>query len=176
MTEQPPPYDDGYTPPADPARAVGVAVQRTAAASLGRGFLPLMALALAGLVQGMRGGWLEADVLVLVIGSVLAAGAMLAYGQLAVHRVLGRPKKPWMVAASVGGFFPYVYGLYVIAWLGLAPLRDGLGLGTVAAAVFFVGMGAWCLRSHWRLTDLHLFTREVVDLVAPEGGEDVISG
>ncbi len=150
-------FDGGSAGPPDPARAVGTAVQRTAAATLGRGFIPLMALGLTGLIQGLLGRLFATEVMILMLGSVVTAAAMLAYGQLAVHKAFGRPKRAWMVVATMSGLVPYVFGVYVVVGFGLMPLRGGLGLGRVLATLFFVAMGAWCLRSQWRLTDLHLF-------------------
>ena len=155
---------------------MGKAVQTTAAAILGRGFLPLGALALTGLIQGLRGTLSVSEAVLLVVGSVLAAATMLAYGQLAVHKAFGRPKRPWTVAASLGGMFPYVFGVYVVVGLGLAPLRDGFGLGRALATLFFVSTGAWCLRTQWRLSDLHLLVASVDDLTGPTDASGVADG
>jgi hypothetical protein len=151
---------------------VGRAVQQTAASILGRGFVPLMALGLTGLIQGLLGRLFATEVVALVLGSLLTAAAMLAYGQLAVHKAFDRPKHPWMDVASMSGLLPYVFGVYVAVAFGLMPLRAGLGLGRVLATLFFVGMGGWCLRSQWRLTDLHLFVRSLSESGGPVGGQD----
>ncbi len=164
------------TGPPDSARAVGKAVQRTAAATLGRGFMALMALGLTGLIQGIRGTLATTEVVALVLGSALTAVAMLAYGQLAVQKAFGRPKRWWMVAASMSGLLPYVFGVYVVVAFGLMPLRGGLGLGRVLATLFFVGMGAWCLRSQWRLTDLHVFVGSLSEPAGAPGGQDAATG
>ncbi len=153
-----------------------MAVQRTAAATLGRGFVPLMALGLTGLIQGLLGRLFATEVVTLVLGSVATAAAMLAYGQLAVHKAFGRPKRAWMLAASLSGLLPYVFGVYVVVGFGFMPLRGGLGLGRVIATLFFVGTGAWCLRSQWRLTDLHLFVRSLSELAGAPGGKDASTG
>ncbi|MFV2006938.1 MAG: hypothetical protein ACC667_05805 [Longimicrobiales bacterium] len=168
--------DRGAAGSPDPAPAVGWAVQRTAAAILGRGFVPLMALGLTGLIQGLRGRLFATEVVTLVLGSVLTAAAMLAYGQLAVHKAFGRPKRAWMEVASMSGVLPYVFGVYVVVGFGLMPLRAGLGLGQVMATLFFAGMGGWCLRSQWRLTDLHLFVRSLSESTGPVGGQDAVAG
>ena len=135
-----------------------------------------MALGITGLVEGLRGRMFANEVVALVLGSVLTAAAMLAYGQLAVHRAFGRPKRGWMVAASMSGMLPYLFGLYVVVGFGLMPLRDGLGLGRVIATLFFVGTGAWCLRSQWRLTDLHLFVRSLAEAAGAPGEQDAATG
>lgn len=166
----------GSTGPPGSSRAVGKAVQRTVAATLGRGFVPLMALGLTGLIQGLRGRLFAHEVVALVLGSVLTAAAMLAYGQVAVQKAFGRPKRAWMVAAKMSGVLPYVFGVYVVVGFGLIPLRGGLGLGRVLATLFFVGMGAWCLRSQWSLTDLHLFVRSLSEPVEVPGGQDEATG
>lgn len=166
----------GATPSPDPAQAVGTAVQRTAAAILGRGFLPLMALGITGLVEGWRGRLLAHEVMALLLGSVLTAVAMLAYGQLAVHKAFGRPKRAWMPVASISGLLPYVFGVYVVVGFGLMPLRGGLGLGRVIATLFFVGTGAWCLRSQWRLTDLHRFVGSLSELTGAPDEQDAATG
>ena len=149
-------FDEDAAGRDDLARTMGEAVQRTAAANLGRAFPPLVALAVTGLVQGLRGTLFAGEVFVLVGGSILVAIAMLAYGQLAVHKALGRPKRAWMVVASVGGLLPYAFGLYVVVGLGIMPLAGGFGLRRILATLFFVGAGGWSLLSQWRLTDLHV--------------------
>lgn len=169
-------FDGGSAGPPDPANAVGTAVQRTAAATLGRGFIPLMALGLTGLIQGLLGRLFATEVVTLVLGSVATAAAMLAYGHVAVHKAFGRPKRAWIVAATMSGLLPYVFGVYVVVGFGLMPLRGGLGLGRVLATLFFVGMGAWCLRSQWRLTDLHLFVGSLTEPEAEPGGQDAATG
>lgn len=170
------PFDGGAAPSPDPAQAVGAAVQRTAAAILGRGFPPLVALGITGLIEGLRGRLLAHEVMVLLLGSVLTAAAMLGYGQLAVHKAFGRPKRAWMRVASTSGLLPYVFGVYVVVGFGLMPLRGGFGLGRVIATLFFVGTGAWCLRSQWRLTDLHLFVRSLTELTGAPSEQDAASG
>ncbi len=170
------PSDGGALPSPATAQAVGTAVQSTAAAILGRGFLPLVALGITGLVEGLRGRLFADEVVVLLLGSVLTAAAMLAYGQLAVHKAFGRPKRAWMLAASMSGLLPYVFGVYVVVGFGFMPLRGGLGLGRVIATLFFVGTGAWCLRSQWRLTDLHLFVGSLSKLAGAPGGHDASKG
>ncbi|GMR12002.1 MAG: hypothetical protein BMS9Abin29_0189 [Gemmatimonadota bacterium] len=169
-------FDGGSPGPLDPARAVGTAVQRTVASTLGRGFVPLMALGLTGLVEGLRGRLFATEVVALVLGSLLTAAAMLAYGQLAVHKAFGRPKHAWAGLASMGGMVPYVFGVYVVVGFGLMPLRGGVGLGRLVATLFFVAMGSWCLRSQWRLTDLHLFVRSISEPAAVVGGQDAAAG
>ena len=74
------------------------------------------------------------------------------------------------------GLLPYVFGVYVVVGFGLMPLRGGLGLGRVLATLFFVGMGAWCLRSQWRLTDLHLFVGSLSEPAAEPDGGDIATG
>lgn len=168
--------DGGVVPSPATAQAVGTAVQSTVAAILGRAFLPLMALGITGLVEGLRGRLYADEVVVLLLGSVLTAAAMLAYGQLAVHKAFGRPKRAWMLAATMSGLLPYVFGVYVVVGFGFMPLRGGLGVGQVIATLFFVGTGAWCLRSQWRLTDLHLFVRSLSELPGAPGGQDAATG
>ena len=135
-----------------------------------------MALGLTGLIQGLLGRLFVTEVVTLALGSVVTAAAMLAYGQLAVHKAFGRPRRAWMVVATMGGLLPYVFGVYVVVDFGLMPLRGGLGLGRVLATLFFVGMGAWCLRSQWRLTDLHVFVGSLTEPVAESGGQGAATG
>ena len=170
------PINEGSDGSRDPSRAVGTAVQRTAAATLGRAFMPLMALGLTGLIQGLRGRLFATEVVALVLGSVLTAAAMLAYGQLAVHKAFGRPKSAWMGIASMSGLLPYLFGVYVVVGFGLLPLNGGLGIGRLMATVFFVAMGGWCLRSQWRLTDLHMFVRSLSESTGAVGGQDAAVG
>ena len=144
---------EAEAPPPTPAAAqvVGSAIQDMAATRLGRGFLPLGLLFLVGLGQMLRGGGGFA----LAAGAPLAAGAMLAYGLRVVQRAFGRPARPWMILAVVGGLLPPVFGVYVLGWLGLRSVAEGGGLASFVGGVVMVGLGIWVLRAWMQIMELH---------------------
>jgi len=142
------------TPPSDPlsteaAQSVGRAVQKLAAARLGRAFMPLALLFLVGVGTALRGG----EGVVLGAGAPLSAGAMLGYGLRAVQRSFGRPVRPWMKLAVAGGVIPIAYGLWVFGWLGLRTLATGGLIGTVSGLVH-AGLGFWTLRAWLKIVEL----------------------
>lgn len=137
-----------------PGLVVGPAIQRLAAARLGRGFFPLGVLFLVGLgemVDTRSGG---AGPLVLAFGAPVSAAAMLAYGLGVVQRAFGHAPRAWWPLATAGGFVPLAFGLYVLGWLGLRGIARWNSASSVATGVAFGALGVWTLRSWQRLSEL----------------------
>ncbi len=79
-----------------PEQAVGQAIQDLTAARLGRGFIPLSVLALAGVVQAVRGPGGLGEGLVLGFGALAASVAMLGFGLRVSQLAFGLPERAWM--------------------------------------------------------------------------------
>lgn len=161
-------------PDDDTRAAVADVVQRMVAARLGRAFLPLAPIFLFGAVQMVRIGPLESDYAVLALGSLAAAGAMLLYGNGAVHRALGPSRRTEARLAIVAGIVPYVFALYVLAFRSFEPVAEALGggleggIGPVVLAVLFGLVSGRLLWHLSRLTELHRLART---MVVPAPGE-----
>ncbi len=154
--------------PAVHRQVVGRAVQDLTAARLARGFIPLALLCVAGVLEWLRGAGAERT-LVLVLGGPAAGAAMLAYGLKGVQTALGRPARPWMALAVLGGVVPLVFGIYVLGWLGLRGIALGGGPATVGVSVGFVLLGMWVLRSWWKLVEVQGLVR-VMSMPLPGEG------
>lgn len=153
-------------PKASPAQLVGRAIQDLAAARLGRGFIPLAALFLLGVGQIlMRSGGLD-----LAVGAPVCAGAMLAYGLRVVQHAFGRPARPWMTLALIGGIVPPTFGVWVFGWLGLRGVAVGGGVRASLGALLMVVLGAWVLRAWVQLVELQRLAGTMA--AGLPGGED----
>jgi hypothetical protein len=141
-------------PPPAPNQVVGPAIQRLAAARLGRGFLPLGVLLLVGLGEMISGRVPGSGPLLLAVGAPASAGAMLAYGLGVVQRAFGRERRPWWPLATAGGLVPLAFGVYVLGWRGLRLVAGWNGIPEVLTGVFFTLLGFWILRSWQRLSEL----------------------
>lgn len=161
--------DSQTGPREEPARVVGAAIQDLAAARLGRGFLPLGALALGGALQLLMGGD-RSDGLLLLGGSVVTALAMLAHGQRVVRRAFGHPRRWWTAAAPVASLAPPVFGLYVLGWRGLRAAAGGGGGVAVAAAILCVALGVWVLRSWLKVVEVERLARVMTMNMDEYGG------
>jgi hypothetical protein len=133
---------------------VGPAIQRLAAARLGRGFVPLAILLLTGLSEMIGGRRPGAGALLLTVGALASAGAMLAYGLGAVQRAFGLPRKSWWPLATAGGLVPLAFGLYVLGWRGLRLIARWDGVPHVAVGAAFAALGLWTLIAWQRLAEL----------------------
>jgi hypothetical protein len=62
------------------------------------------------------------------------------------------------VAVVMGGFVPYAFALYVMAYLGLASLwkqiTSTFTIGGLIFGVFWLLIGYWMLHSFWIVTEL----------------------
>ena len=155
------------TPPDEAVQTVGRAIQRLAAARLGRGFVPLALLFLVGvgkLVWGSGG-------LVLALGAPLSAGAMLVYALRVVERSFGRRPGAWMSLAGPAWVVPVGFGVWVLGWLGLRGLAVGGGVIAVLAALLFTGLGAWVLRAWHRILELDVLAETMTLGLTDERGE-----
>jgi hypothetical protein len=145
--------------PTSPEQAIGQAIQRITAARLGRGFLPLAALAMTGAVRlfagevAVREGW------VLLLGAIATAAAMLAFGLRNVQLSFGRPFRPWMSAAMIGSIVPPLFTLYVFGWLGLREVAVGDGAAMRLLGLGMVVVGLWALRSWMKVVEVQNLSR-----------------
>jgi hypothetical protein len=158
----------------DPVRAagevVGRAIENLAAARLARAFIPLAAVSLAGIAQALSGLRVE-EGLALALAAPLAAGASLAYALRVVQKALGRKHRPWMTLAVVASVVPPGLAVYVIGWRGLREVAAWSGPSALLAAVGFVGLGVWTLRTWLRILELQSLSRAMgLDSLSSEGG------
>ena len=147
------------------ASEVARAVERLAAARIGRALPPLAALAAYGLIQGVRFGLGSSDYLFVLVGAVASAGSMVAYGTEAVKRVMEKTS-PWSGLISAGSFVPYLFAGYVGVTRALPLVRTGGELGTtvVAMNLALIVLAILCARAQWKLTEVHLLAREMAGL------------
>lgn len=157
-----------HPPRENPARVVGRAIQKLAAARLGRGFVPLALLFLLGLGEMLT----RAGGFALAAGAPLAAGAMLAYSLRVVQRAFGRPPRLWMVGARLAALVPPSFGVYVVGWLGLRGVAQARGVGDVLVGLVFSVLGAWVLRSWMRLLELHRLAETMALGLSVDEGEE----
>ncbi|NJD17948.1 MAG: hypothetical protein FIA95_01500 [Gemmatimonadetes bacterium] len=158
------PHPTPAPPAGEAAQTVGRAIQKLAAARLGRGFVPLALLFLVGIAQMLRGS----GGLVLALGAPISAGAMLAYALRVVERAFGRPSRPWMPLAGAAGVVPPAFGLWVLGWLGLRALAGGGGVIATVSAVVLTALGAWVLRAWLKILELHTLA-EAMSVGLPSG-------
>ena len=156
---------EASSPSVDPARAIAEAIQGLMAGRLGRGFIPLALLFAWGAVEFLRGGDL-----IVPLGAVAAAGAMLAYGLRIVQRALGRPHHAWMALAMATSVIPPIYALYVVGWRGLRGLAVAPSWPAILSATLSVGFGVWVLRSWMRVVEIERLARIMALKIDREGG------
>jgi hypothetical protein len=161
MPEPTPPVPSG-----EAAQIVGRAIQRLAAARLGRGFVPLALLFLMGVGRMLWGS----GGLVLALGAPLAAGAMLVHAQRVVQRAFGRPPRAWMSLAGPAWVVPVGFGVWVLGWLGLRGVAVGGGVISVTSALLFAGLGAWVLRAWHEILELHSLAEAMIPTPPGERG------
>lgn len=155
-------------PRPSPRQAVGAAIQKTTAARLGRGFVPLGVLAVVALVEVVASGGRSVAAWALLCGSAATGVAMLAYGLRVVQRSFGRDPRPWMTVAMLGGVVPPAYGVYVLGWRGLRGIAAADGTGAAGVAILLAAAGVWVLRSWIRVVEVERLA-SVMDLNG-EGG------
>lgn len=146
-------------PTAATRQVVGGAIQNLMVARLGRSFVPLALLFLAGVVQSLTGDAARVEGFVIALGAIATSAAMLAYGLRVVQRAFGRGHRFWMTAAMAGSLVPLAYSLYVIGWSGLRLLFAGSGVAGVGAAILHVGAGVWVLRSWMKVVEIERLAR-----------------
>ena len=154
-----------------PEQAVGQAIQGLTAARLGRGFIPLGVLALAGVVQAVRGSGGLAEGLVLGFGALAASVAMLGFGLRISQLAFGLPERAWMRLAMWGSLVPPVYAVYVLAWRGLGEFVTGSGASGFFAAIFFATMGGWAMRSWMRVSEVQRLSKVMAMGLSTESAE-----
>ncbi len=153
-----------------PRQVVGKAIQDVTAARLGRGFVPLGLLCLAGLVQLAGSGAGGSGAWALALGAPLTGAAMLAFGLRVVQRALGRKHRAWMSAAMLGSLIPPMFALYVLAWRGLRGLALGGGPVPVLLAATYSVIGVWVLRSWMRVVEVQRLARVMATDFEEYGG------
>jgi len=149
-------------------QVVGRAVRDLTAARLARGFIPLALLCGAGLLEWI-GGAGAVRALALVLGGPVTGVAMLAYGLKGVQTALGRPARPWMGLAVLGGVVPLLFGIYVLGWRGLRGMAAGGSPAAIGGALLFTLLGIWVLRSWWKLVEIHGLVRAMMAPLAGDG-------
>ena len=132
-----------------PEQAVGKAIQELTAARLGRGFVPLGLLLVAGAWQHLQEGAV-AEAFAMTLGAPLAGLAMLAYGLRVSQKAFGHSDRPWMGAAVLGSVIPPFFGLYTVGWRGLR---------VFAEALFFVLAGGWAMQSWMKVVEVERLSR-----------------
>jgi hypothetical protein len=136
---------------------VGSAIQDLTARRLGRGFVPLGFLLVLGVWGMVRHGPLAADHLFVAVGAPVSALAMLFYGLRAVRKAFGGADAAWMRLAAATGLFPFLYGLYLLAFRGLRPLAGLPGAfawATLVEGALFLLLSCRLLWTLWRLTEV----------------------
>ena len=145
-------------PPMAPEQAVGKAIQELTAARLGRGFVPLGLLLVAGAWQHLQEGAV-AEAFAMTLGAPLAGLAMLAYGLRVSQKAFGHSDRPWMGAAVLGSVIPPFFGLYTVGGRGLRVFVGGTGGGGFAEALFFVLAGGWAMQSWMKVVEVERLSR-----------------
>jgi hypothetical protein len=154
-----------------PQQAIGQAIQTVTAARLGRGFVPLAGIAVAGGVQwgvpalGVTGGW------TLIGGAAATALAMLAFGLRNVQLAFGRAPKTWMNLAMMGSMIPAVFTFYVFAWRGLRVIAIGDGLWMRLFGLVLTGLGMWAIRSWMKLVEVQKLAQAMIVEQSMDGRE-----
>jgi len=67
----------------------------------------------------------------------------------------GNEKKLWHPIASLGGFVPYLWSVYVVFYRGVWNSISDFSWMQLAAGLFYVLVGYGFLRSFWVLTELY---------------------
>ena len=146
-------------PPVAPEQAVGQAIQALMATRLGRGFVPLGLIAVAGLLEQVWPGFTGGGGLVLVLGAVAAGAAKLSFGVRVSQLAFARPERSWMAAAMLLSLIPPAFALYVFAWRGLRFFVVGSGVSGLVTATFFTMMGVWAMRAWMKVAELERLAR-----------------
>lgn len=144
----------------DPRAVVAGGIQNLLATRLGRGFIPLAGLFVAGVVRVMAsapGGWLVA------LGALASGGALLAFGLAVVQDVLARPRRTWRYVARAGAVVPAIFGAYVLGWRGLRGLAGSGGALDFGTAILYVVLGVWVLRAWLRVVEIRRLARVMTE-------------
>ncbi|MDH3207074.1 MAG: hypothetical protein OEO79_10700 [Gemmatimonadota bacterium] len=140
-----------------PRDVVATAVQNLVVSRLGRGFIPLVVMFIVGVVQGFTDS--GSGGLILSVGSVASAAAMLAYGLRISERTFARPHRAWMSWAMWGSLVPPLFAVYVLGWRGLRVLASGGGAADVGVGIGFAVMGTWAMRSWTKVVEVERLAR-----------------
>jgi len=158
----------GQDPPVAPEQAVGKAIQTLMATRLGRGFMPLSVLAVAGLLEQVWPDFTGGGGLALVLGAVAAGAAKLSFGVRVSQLAFARPERRWMAVAMFFSLIPPGFALYVLAWRGLRFFVVGSGISGFVTAIFFTLMGVWAMHAWMRVAELERLSRAMAS--GAEGG------
>ena len=119
--------------------------------------MPLFVITVFAVVQSLRYGFRASDYLILIVGSILTTLLAFAYTLVSVMRANGSPKKTWMAFAAFGGFFPYVFFLYLFFYRGLwalSGLLNGFSVRPILKMIVFSILGYYALRQFYRITEI----------------------
>lgn len=129
---------------------VAAAVERLVVRRVGRALLPLLPLALLGLVEGLVGWSTWGGALLLAGGAVASAAGVVLYGHEVIRRSLGRPRGWARRVRMAAGVVPYLFGLWVLTLRGLRPVAElftgAVTVAGAAEALLFVVLAGIFLR------------------------------
>lgn len=135
------------------------AIHDLVAARLARAFVPLAGLFAAGLVAlfGSRahGLWVAG-------GAVVTAAAVMFYGLAIVQAAAGRRGRLRKAIAGLCSVVPPVFGVYILGWPGLRRLASLEGMAGAGAAILYVLLGVWVLRSWLRITEVRRLAQVMI--------------
>lgn len=138
---------------------VADAVERLVVRRVGRALLPLLPLALVGLVEGVLGWSTWGGALLLAGGGVVAAVGVVLYGHEVIRRSLGRPEGWRRRLQMASGVVPYLYGLWVLTLRGLRPLSElftvGFSAAQAAEALLLIFLAGHFLRRLLGVSEMH---------------------
>lgn len=159
----------GHETRPDPAGVVAAAIRTLAANQLRRGGPPLGLLLVYGVAGMIVHGLGAADYLVLAVGAVLSAAALVGMAVRALLRARGRRGRAWLGLVHVAGLLPIAYGVYLLFYRGLRAFASlPAEWLPVVEALAFVALGLWVLRVTWKLAEVERLAGEMAGL--EEGG------
>lgn len=149
----------------------GGVAQEALVRQLGRACLPLAVVLVLTAVRIGIGTLDSRGSYVLLIGGVVAWVAMFVYALPTVLMAYGRSRPWWTGAASLFGFLPLLYGLYLVAFGGAVSLFRADSVADVAIALLFLVAGFIFVRDYGRLA---LMIRAIESAVksSPAGSVD----
>ncbi len=125
-----------------------------------RPLLALFAVFIFATVQLIKHG-ARGDYLLLLVGSILSAAAMMAYAFLMfAHK---DRRSPLLMIVAFGGLIPYLLGSYLVFYRGLWRLKDlsaGFSIVLLLKAACFVSVGYTIVSGIYKVSE---FVRKVRD-------------
>ncbi len=166
--------DTAPRPEHDPAigalgQTIGPAIMKSMVPRLGRALVPIVIAWIVGWLQIARGA--PGSAAVLLFGAPIAIGLLLVLSTSIVRNAFGRPLRPWMAVAPLGGVVPIVFGLYVLGWMGLRETAAGGSGVEIGIGLAMVVLGGWILRAVMNVIELQQLARVMVAPTSAERGE-----